>query len=283
MRSAFLQRQAAVAGALDGLPAVARDRANRLLLALALRRDDPSPTARAVAAEIAAQEAAGRTVQLHLFDEAGTRVALAVGDLDTAESVAVLVPGIATTPDDDLDAVTDDVVRAVGAARAAGEGAVAGVAWLGYRPPRGPGILLRSRAAEAGPVLAGALDGMAAARAVQGGAAARTTVLAHSYGTVVVDEAADAPGRLSADAVVLLGSPGMEDDAASLEADEVYDAFSGADPISTSGFFGPSPWGQGYGAEELPVAPGTGHSGYLDPGPTLTAVGEVIAGTGDRG
>ena len=131
--------------------------------------------------------------------------------------------------------------------------------------------------------MAGALDGMTAARAAQGGAAARTTVLAHSYGTVVVDEAADVPGPLSADAVVLLGSPGMEADAASLEAGEVYDAFSPADPISTSGFFGPAPWGERYGAEELPVARGTGHSAYLDPGPTLTAVGEVIAGTRDPG
>jgi hypothetical protein len=282
-RSAFLQRQAGVAGALDGLPAAARDRANRLLLARALRRADPSPTALAVAAEIADQEAAGRTVQLHLFDEAGNRVALAVGDLDTAEAVAVLVPGIATTPDDDLDTVAADVVRAVDAARAAGAGSVAGVAWLGYRPPAGPWILSRSRAIRTGPVLAGALDGMAAARAVGGGAAARTTVLAHSYGTVVVDEAADAPGRLAADAVVLLGSPGMEDDAASLEAGEVFDAFSPADPISTSGFFGLSPEGEAFGAEELPVAPGTGHSGYLEPGPTLTAVGEVIAGSGSRG
>jgi pimeloyl-ACP methyl ester carboxylesterase len=46
---------------------------------------------------------------------------------------------------------------------------------------------------------------------------------------VVVDEAADVPGRLAADAVVLLGSPGMEHDAASLEVPEVYDA---ADPAT---------------------------------------------------
>jgi hypothetical protein len=279
-QAAFVQQRPAVAGGLDGLPAAARDRANRLLLALTLRRRQPSPTARAVAAEIAAQKAAGRTVQLHLFDEAGGRVALGIGDADTADAVAVLVPGVGTTPDDDLDAVTADVARAVGAAEAAGAGAVAGVAWLGYRPPTGMGILLRTRAAEAGPVLDAALDGMAAARAAQGNADARATVLAHSYGTVVVDEAADAPGRLRADAVVLLGSPGMESDGASLEVDEVYDAASAADLISWSGWFGPSPWGSRYGAEELPVPSGTGHSGYLDPGPTLTAVGGVIAGSG---
>jgi Alpha/beta hydrolase len=277
-QAAFLQQRPGRAGGLDGLPSAARDRANRLRLALALRGRAPSPTARAVADVIAAHEAAGRTVQLHLFDEAGERVALGLGDADTADAVALLVPGIGTTPEDDLDAVTADVARAVDAAGAAGAGAVAGVAWLGYRPPRAGGILLRRRAAQAGPVLDAALDGMAAAREAAGNRNARATVLAHSYGTVVLDEAADAPGRLAAEAVVLLGSPGMEPGASTLEAPEVYDAASPADPISWASWFGPSPWMPIYAAEELPVAPGTGHSGYLDPGPTLIAVGGVIAG-----
>ena len=279
-QAAFLRQRPSVAGALDGLPAAARDSANRLLLARALSRPRPSPTARAVGAELAAREAAGETVQLHLFDEAGERVALGLGDVDTADAVTVLVPGIATTPDDDLDAVTADAARAVAAVSAAGAGAVAGVAWLGYRPPRVVGILLRRRAAQAGPVLDDALDGMAAARAAGRERDARVTVVAHSYGTVVLDEAADAPGRLAADAVVLLGSPGTEEFAPSFEGAEVYDAASLHDPISWSGWFGPSPWAPLYGAEELPVAFGTGHSGYLDPGPTLTAIGGVVAGTG---
>jgi Alpha/beta hydrolase len=280
-RSALVQQRPAVAGALDGLPAWARDRANRLLLARALRRPHPSATARALAAVVQAREAAGEEVQVHLFDEAGERVVLVLGDADTAAAVAVLVPGINTTPDDDLDAVTADVSRALGAARAAGAGAVAGVAWLGYRPPEAAGILLRRRARQAGPVLDAALDGLAAAREEGGRDRARTTVLAHSYGTVVTDEAADAPGRLAADAVVLLGSPGMEPDAGTLEVAEVYDAASPADPISWSGWFGQSPWADGYGAVELPVGAGTGHSEYLDAGrPTLDAVGRVVAGGG---
>jgi hypothetical protein len=278
-QAAYLEQRPRQAGGLDGLPAAARDRANRSLLESALHRASPSPTARAVAEVIEAHEAVGQTVQLHLFDEAGQRVALGLGDADTADAIAVLVPGIGTTPEDDLDAVTADVARAVDAAATAGAGAVAGVAWLGYRPPWGPGILLRLRAAQAGPVLDSALDGMAAARAATGNRNARATVLAHSYGTVVLDEAADAPGRLAADAVVLLGSPGMEPGASSLEAPEVYDAASPADPISWVSWFGPSPWMPFYAAQELPVAPGTGHSEYLDPGPTLTAVGGVIAGT----
>lgn len=279
---ALIRRRPSLLGGLDGVPAWARDRANRLALTRALAVDHPSTTARAVAAEIAAQERAGRTVQLQLFDEPGQRVALVLGDLDTAETVALLVPGISTTPDDDLDSVTADVLRVLDAtAGLPTAGEVAGVAWLGYRPPRGVGVLMRTAARRGGPTLDGALDGQAAARAAVASVRARTTVLAHSYGTVVVDAAVDASGRLAADAVVLLGSPGMEPDRDPLqEVPEVHAASSPADPVTWPSWFGVHPtWGERYGSSVLPVDPGAGHSDYLDPGAaTLAAVAEVVAG-----
>jgi hypothetical protein len=94
-----------------------------------------------------------------------------------------------------------------------------------------------------------------------------------------VDEAADVPGRLAADAVVLLGSPGMEDDAASLEAPEVFDAEGGDDPVAGFEWFGSRTGAQRYGSTALPVDPSTGHSDYYDvERPTLAAIGEVVAG-----
>jgi hypothetical protein len=105
-------------------------------------------------------------------------------------------------------------------------------------------------------------------------------VLAHSYGTVVVDEAADRPGLLAADAVVLLGSPGISGDAGGLEVAEVYDAAPVADPIAWSGWFGVPPGFAAFGSTGLPVDPWAGHSEYYDAdGPTLAAIGEVVAGT----
>jgi Alpha/beta hydrolase len=279
---ALISRHPAVVGALDGLPAWARDRANRLVLDRALAAPEPSAVARAAAAEIARLERAGRPVQVHLFDERGLRVALGLGDLDSADSVALLVPGLATTPDDDLTAVAADVGRVLDAAAAVpGAGAVAGIAWLGYRPPRGLGIPFRGAARRGGRALDGTLDGLAAARRAVGREGARTTVLGHSYGTVVVDEAADAPGRLAADAVVLLGSPGMDPDRTpAYEVGAVHDATSAADPVSWLGWFGVSTWADRYGARALPVDAGTGHAGYLDPGgSTLVAIGGVVAGT----
>jgi hypothetical protein len=283
---AVISSSPAALGALDGVPGWARDRANRRLLdrALASRGlpDGEATTARVVAARIAAEEANGRQVQLQLLDLSGDRVVLALGDLDTDDAVAVLVPGIFNTPGDDLDALTGDAADLAAATRAAAPAtAVATMVWLGYRTPSHLAeAVVRTSAERGGPALATALDGLGAARGAVATPAARTTVVAHSYGTYVVDEAADEPGTLAADAIVLLGSPGMEDDAASLDAPAVFDAATPADPISWAGWFGDRhTWENGYGSTGLPTEAAMGHSDYFDPGhPTLAAIGEVVAG-----
>ncbi|WP_222262484.1 alpha/beta hydrolase [Modestobacter marinus] len=282
---AAVRSSPAEVGALDGLPAWARDQANRLVLADALRRlpegSAGHATAVAVAGRLAALEDAGRPGQLLQFDPAGDRVAVAVGDLDTADAVAVLVPGILTTPADDLDAV---LVDALAVAAAAGPGpAIAAVAWLGYRTPRlGPSMASPRLARRGGADLDRALDGLAAARAVPGvPPRPRTTVVAHSYGTVVTGEAVRAPGRIAADALVLLGSPGLTGGAAEdLEAGEVHGAWSVADPVSWLQWFGDTPMDPSFGDAPLPTELTQGHVDYLDPDrPTLAAIGAVVAGT----
>src|SRR5207245_2792158 len=77
--------------------------------------------------------------------------------------------------------------------------AVAAVAWLGYRTPQEPvTILTRGAARRGGAALDQALTGLAAARQALGTPDPRTTVLAHSYGTVVVGRAAAGDGRVAA-------------------------------------------------------------------------------------
>ncbi|MGZ4551074.1 MAG: alpha/beta hydrolase [Blastococcus sp.] len=282
---AVIRSAPAEVGALDGVPAWARDLANRMVLQRAL--DDPGTPpyaafgARVLVARLDAEEAAGRCVQVQTLDLAGDRVVLALGDLDTADAVAVVVPGMANTIGDDVDSLVGSATAVGIAARAAAPGlAVTAVVWLGYRTPTGPpGVASRAAARRGGAALDTALDGLAAARAASGTPPPRTTVVAHSYGTVVVDDAARRPGRLAADAVVLLGSPGMRGRTADLEAPEVYDAATPADPVSWLGWFGTDTWAPDYGATELPTVPSMHHSDYLDPGrPTLTAIGEVVAG-----
>jgi hypothetical protein len=288
-RSAIAARPELVGG-LDGVPAWARDRANRLLLARALA-DDHLPahqaiTARAVDQRLAELQAAGQPAQVHTLDLAGDRVAVGLGDLDTATVVAVLVPGIMATPAGDLGRWSRTGRAVADAARRAGAGpGVATLVWLGYRTPQElPTVVTRFAAQRGGTALAGDLDGLAAAREAAGRPPARTTVIAHSYGTVVVDEAADVDGRLAADAVVLLGSPGMEGDAADLEAPQVYVGAAPGDPVSWLGWFGEPPSWDRFGARQLPADAGTGHSEWFDADhPTLAAIGEVVAGGAPTG
>jgi len=197
--------------------------------------------------------------------------------------VALLVPGILTTAAGDLSGLARHARDVAAAARAAAPGiAVATMAWLGYRTPQTPlEIVTRGDARRGGRQLDSALDGMAASRDAAGTPRPRTTVLAHSYGTVVVDQAADLPGMLAADAVVLLGSPGMEPDGAlRREAAELYDAAALLDPVSEVAWFGEDTWAPAYGATELPADWDTMHWQYYDRDrPTLAALGEVVAGT----
>ncbi|KGH47975.1 hypothetical protein IN07_05025 [Modestobacter caceresii] len=290
--------QPGVVGALDGLPAWARDQANRANLVAALAHLPPGTaghdTADAVRRALAAVAAGGAEAQLLQFDPAIGLVALSVGDLDTAAAVGVLVPGINTTPVDDLAELVGDARDVAAAAATAAPGlAVATVAWLGYQTPRTRSAWTPGAAGWGGRALDRALDGLAAARTAPdgvsppaGGRAAavpappRTTVLAHSYGTVVAGKAARAPGRLAADALVLLGSPGLAGQVEELEASEVYGAWSPADPVSWLEWFGDTPADPSFGDVPLPTDPTQGHTEYYDRDrPTLAAIGEVVAGT----
>ena len=279
-RTAAVHGDADRIGQLEGLPAWARDEANRLSLqrVLADPEADGHDAAQAVAREIATREAAGEAVQLYQFVPQDDLVALATGDLDTADAIAVVVPGILNTPADDLDDLADDATAIADAAVAAAPGmAVASIVWLGYRTPQAPAaVVTRHTAKVGGPALAAALDGLSA---VRGTDPARTTVVAHSYGTVVTDHAAAAPGPLPADALVLNGSPGLDRSAADLEVEEVYEASALRDPISLVQHFGNATWDDDFGAVELPTDWSTGHTEYYDlDRPTVAAIGEVVAG-----
>jgi hypothetical protein len=288
-REKAIARTPVLVGSLEGLPAWARDEANRIHLQEVLA-DPGAPgheVAVSVAAELADREAAGEQTQLLRFQPAEGLVALALGDVDTADDVAVLVPGTGNHPADDLDELTDDAAAVAAAATAAAPGAaVASIAWMAYGTPPNLAAAMSNRPADAGGLaLDRALDGLAASRAQVGGDRPRTTVVGHSYGTVVIDRAVDAPGRFAADAVVLVASPGMDRLAGDLEVDEVYEASSALDPVPwLLDWHGTQTDGPGFGATELPTDWDTWHTEYYDADrPTRAAIGEVVAGTREPG
>ena len=232
------QQQAALAaypsllGQADGLPAAVRDEANRTLLdddlaTLAAQRDDGTLSvdevqrfANAEATRDALADADGFTDvvtgeqpggRLWLYDpgafDGDGRVAVAVGDPDTADDVAVSVPGITTETVDVVGGVSD-AMNLYEAVRINGDGSsVATMFWLGYDPPEGAidlDTITSGRAEDGGERLADAIDGLRASRP---GDEAHLTVIGHSYGSTTTSYAA-ADHNLGVDDVALIGSPG---------------------------------------------------------------------------
>jgi len=144
--------------------------------------------------------------QLLMYDPRGDgRVAEVFGDLGRADHATVMVPGIGNSMDGfDGEVRREAQVFHAESSRLTGDRA-ATVAWLGYDSPDGftdPETLRNDAAAEGGESLARSLDGINA-----NNPSAHTTVIGHSYGSVVTGQAAGHHG-LNVDDVVLTGSPG---------------------------------------------------------------------------
>ncbi|MFE3145486.1 alpha/beta hydrolase [Streptomyces sp. NPDC059218] len=210
----------------------------------------------------------------------GGRSVEVVGDLSHAERIAVLVPGAG------ID--IDHYWRLRNGARALHKelgGRSAVVAWLGYRTPTtvSPTSITSARAIEAAPELARFGRELTRLRPT-----ARTTLLCHSYGSVVCARAAHG---LRVSDIVLYGSPGTGyPNAAALHTPAtVWAGRAGDDwiadvphlelrlPFADIGF-GTDPVSPGFGAEPF-VAGSGGHSDYLNPGSeSLRNIARIVAG-----
>ena len=314
-------------GSTDGIPAWARDQANRtrlvraegdLTLETARLRPPPDggwfdvagglagaatvgtlpgPSRRAAYLEarsklMAVEEVAtvlrqtdGRQRQLLVLDASGRSVkaAVAVGDVDGADHLAIVVPGFTTTVQGDLagaDALASDL-RDVARRESMAwgdRGEVAVVSWLGYDAPQvadtlGAHSVVARASAEAGaaelnPFLRGLPD------------QAHLTVVGHSYGSTTAGLAVAAGGS-RVDDLVVIGSPGLGVDSAGalgLPAEHVHVIEADDDPVADLGWFGRDP-GHLAGvdlpsADARPLTDGStglasrGHSQYLTHGTT---------------
>ncbi|MGN8050599.1 alpha/beta hydrolase [Curtobacterium sp. 22159] len=310
-----------VIGNLDGLPYWARDQANRLSAQQAYAAAKEAVTAaeeqRRTAVGWAARAAADRALDDALAREkdlgnflAGARKelgltvdvprqmvsfspghpplgAFSVGDLDSADSVSYLVPGMGSGLKD-----TTQYMSAASHVVALHQALVpppdtAMVAWIGYEPP--PDLLTTGntgvfgeRYAEAGARnLAADLRGFRATRPD-----AQLNVVAHSYGSTTAAIAlADSP-ELGVHSFVTLGSAGIParvPDAAATHADHMYAAqaaerwdvayigrkYSVPHRSDPAGGFGATPIdtfaGNRVNVHDLTVHSDSDH-GYLDPG-----------------
>ncbi|MDN3297203.1 alpha/beta hydrolase [Streptomyces ficellus] len=299
-----------VVGNLDGAPVTLRYRANRLALRAALDAEQRRVDDRRLSPD-GHREAVRRTHrfaslmradrQILAFDPSGNgRVAEVFGDLDRAQRVSVIVPGVDTnllTFQRSARKYTAPVGMAeslYAAERAAAPATrTAVIAWADYTAPVGVGMdAAIGRRAETGAArlvsLTGALPGHS-----------RVALFCHSYGSVVCGVAARRLPPRVADLAVA-GSPGMRAASAAglgtrarvwamRDADdwiaevpylEVGGLGHGADPVAPE-----------FGARLLSAAGAVGHAGYFEPGTeSLRNFAEIgvgsyrsvrCAGTGD--
>jgi hypothetical protein len=306
-------------GALDGIPARDRDRANRLRLAAARRdgqaeeaaleraRDHASGFADLQDVEGRLAEVRARLGRLAAVDEAAARpghgllaldptsgrAAVATGDIDHARHVGVFVPGFTARAEDLPERVAElDAV----AARAGPDAAM--VAWYDYAAPQwaevgdpARSVLGTGPASQGAGRLASFVAGLDAARP---DGPAHVTALGHSYGSLTVAQAL--PVARGVDDVVLLGTPGVTP--APARPGHVWVAEARGDLVADAGWFGPDPNSSstlrgmstapqpartGASGTALPPTDGSsGHGEYLRPGTTSAeGVAAVVGGRAD--
>ncbi|MEV0266321.1 alpha/beta hydrolase [Streptomyces sp. NPDC050617] len=295
-------------GGLDGLPAVARDDANRLLLDQYLNPAPPehpiNPDVfnkqqdglRALKKKLDAADGAPKGKELYLLKvrpEDDGRAIVAMGNPDTADNTAVLVPGV----NSDLEGTGGEIDRIdalQGAAmRSAPGDSTAVISWLDYDPPNEKvpdldldiGVISQDRAKEGGETLRHFTEGT---RAAQGSHHGNLTVIGHSYGSTTVGAGAAGGHGLGADNIVAVGSPGMTVEHAkdlNIDPKHVFIGSAKDDPIINNfagTALGADTRNQTFGAQNFKVDT-SGHSGYwgyIDniPSESLTNQGRIITG-----
>ncbi|HSU07831.1 MAG TPA: alpha/beta hydrolase [Pseudonocardia sp.] len=304
----------------DGIPSAVRDEANRALLDGQVARLDvdlrsvlarydaltaPGPASLEAVWLAERNELLGRLDELHRrrqvldavratisgsdrrlllldLDRTRPRAAVAAGDIDAAEHVAVLTPGFGNTVRGDLadTADTADALRARSLAALDGAGrhgeSVAAVAWLGYDVPvELLGVGTPDAARAGGADLARFYEGVDASRRTD----PHLTALGHSYGSLTTGYALQQ--AVGVDDAVLFGSPGIGTD--HVEALHVPAGHTGVveaswDPVADLGWFGDDPnrldGVTGLSARAATLPDGTAsvgsvlHAQYLTPGST---------------
>jgi hypothetical protein len=224
--------------------------------------------------------------QVLVFDPSGSgSIVEVVGQLDTADHVAVVVPGMGTTVQHFDTGVADRARRLRSAAERRG-GGLAVLAWFGYEAPRSLDLI---DAADEDLATAGAAR---LAEFVHDLTQQRTdahhSVVAHSYGSVVAGLAAHLHG-LPVDDLVVLGSPGLGVARAGelrlKPGARLWALKARLDPVAAVAHLargpvrlhGADPYGPEFGSTVIDLTE-RGHSSYLDDDEGLETVAAIVTG-----
>jgi Alpha/beta hydrolase len=244
-------------GNLNGIPAEVRDQINTAVLNDDLSRPEDDVRYRnAVQVQQGLDHDRGadpgnqRPVLLWAYDplafDGHGRAAIAIGDPDYAEDIAVIVPGADSSVSTGwLAGGHNDAINLYDQSKAAYPAdALSVIAWMGYDTPDGysdPRIASPWLAREGGVRLAQDVNGLWSTHA---GPEPHVTVLGHSYGSTTVADAFAAGGAHAND-VILLGSPGTDLAHSAkdfhLDGGNVYVGSASSDPVSWLGEAGTVP------------------------------------------
>ncbi|QOD93090.1 alpha/beta hydrolase [Chryseoglobus sp. 28M-23] len=292
-----------VVGNLDGVPFAVRNQANRALLRSTIRELELEADA-AVGRAVATQnlhrlemlyevvDALGPAIAnpprslLNLDTHGQGKAAVVLGDLETADYVSYMIPGMLVTVAGDIvgwtgfgarlyDDQTSWLALLAEAGAATQEQTVATVAWIGYQTPSLMNVGSMELAYEGRDAIAAAIEGLQTLRADD---PPFVSLLTHSYGSTAALLALE--DDTTVDALAMVGSPGSP--AQSVDELNVRgDVFVGEaawDPIPNSAFFGSDPGAPSYGARVMSVlgsvdvitnevlAGSAGHNEYWVPG-----------------
>ncbi|MDI3390412.1 alpha/beta hydrolase [Streptomyces sp. B-S-A8] len=212
-RATYMALYPETIGNLDGIPATARDEANRTYLPqlmgkLELQGDEDSRTKLDGLRVI--QDKLNSTSQPPMFllgigDEGNGRAIVAYGNPDTSKNVSAYIPGLGTNLDEDF--ANNDLKRARDTAALAQEvnPSSASIVWLGYDAPQSADVMSAGDAERGAPAYNSFMAGLSATNE---NSDPHVTAIGHSYGSRTLGAATQQPGGIpGADDIILVGSP----------------------------------------------------------------------------
>ncbi|MEV6550927.1 alpha/beta hydrolase [Streptomyces sp. NPDC051597] len=208
-----------VLGNLDGIPALARDEANRdnLQMLIGKLSGEDNEAARAKLAglrsideqlQAAPEPGVPPMYLLGIGDQGNGRAIVAFGNPDTSHNVSAYVPGLGTKLDKDFAEGTVNRARDTALGAREVDPSSAAIVWLGYDAPQSADVASTHDAEVGAPAYNQFMAGISATHEAGD---PHVTAIGHSYGSLTVGLAAQhQDGIPGADDIILVGSPGTE-------------------------------------------------------------------------
>ncbi|MEW1718716.1 alpha/beta hydrolase [Streptomyces sp. NPDC093109] len=213
-RREYIEVAPDLVGYLDGIPAVARDEANRNYLPLLideLERNGGDGAGAKLAALRGIEQKLGEPTRppmylLGIGAEGNGRAIVSYGNPDTARNVSAYVPGLSNRLDEEF--VDGTMERALDTAKGARkyDASSAAIIWLGYDAPLSVDVASESSARKGAPLYNSFMSGLVATNEHKD---PHFTAIGHSYGSFTVGTASQRDGGIpGADDIIVVGSPG---------------------------------------------------------------------------